>query len=75
MPGKPFPALEGVYQFLYLYFEPISTFIPAFMATILPGAVWFHNELIPGSQVSSSLEARSIMAVWQLANCKLCTFE
>lgn len=69
MPGKPFPALEGFYQFMYLYFEPISTIIPAFIIWLYPGAAWFHGELVPGPKASTSLDPRSLMAIWQLSSC------
>jgi len=67
-----FDALPGFYQLLYLYIEPVSTTIPALMAWIFPGAAWFHHELIPSSaplEPGAVLEPRTLMAVWQLANC------
>ncbi|KAF8577855.1 hypothetical protein K439DRAFT_520538 [Ramaria rubella] len=65
-----FPALPGFYQLLFLHLEPISTISPAFLAWIFPGAAWFHSELIPSSSpTSAALDARTTMAIWQLANC------
>lgn len=40
-----------------------------------PGAHWFHHELIPDGSATPPpgfLDQRSVMAVWQLANCLLC---
>ncbi|KAF8525142.1 hypothetical protein BU17DRAFT_84067 [Hysterangium stoloniferum] len=65
-----FPALPSFYQLLFLYLEPISTISPAILAWIFPGATWFHSELIPTQSTSSTLlDARTTMAIWQLANC------
>ncbi|KAJ7139468.1 hypothetical protein C8R44DRAFT_604896 [Mycena epipterygia] len=68
-----FLALNGFYQLLFLYIEPISTMFPALMAWIFPGAAWFHHQLIPSSAPvpSTPLEARTHMMVWQLGNCYL----
>ncbi|KAJ3474688.1 hypothetical protein NLI96_g12312 [Meripilus lineatus] len=71
---KSSPVLKGFYKLLFLYLEPISTFLPAIMIYGAPGAHWFHHELIPdGSPVPPPgfLDPRSTMAVWQLANCYL----
>ena len=45
--------------------------MPAIMAWLLPGAAWFHNQLIPdGTPVPAALsDARTTMAIWQLGNC------
>ncbi|KAF8530943.1 hypothetical protein JB92DRAFT_3081103 [Gautieria morchelliformis] len=65
-----FPALPGFYKLLFLHLEPISTVSPAFLAWIFPGAAWFHSELIPSdSPKHGTLDARTTMAIWQLANC------
>ncbi|KAI0320211.1 hypothetical protein OF83DRAFT_1105992 [Amylostereum chailletii] len=65
-----FEALPHYYNLLFLYLEPASTIIPVFMTWFLPGAIWFHHELIPSSSSPpSSLDARSTMAIWQLGNC------
>ncbi|KAF9229805.1 hypothetical protein BS17DRAFT_771948 [Gyrodon lividus] len=66
---RDFPALPGFYQALFLYFEPLSTISPAFLAWFFPGAEWFHNELVPLSTASEPLDARTTMAIWQLGNC------
>ncbi|KAH7884007.1 hypothetical protein F5I97DRAFT_1633805 [Phlebopus sp. FC_14] len=67
---RAFPALPGFYQAFFLYFEPASTISPAFLVWFFPGARWFHNELVPLSNVASgSLDARTTMAIWQLGNC------
>jgi hypothetical protein len=50
----------------------VSTTFPALMAWIFPGAAWFHHELIPSSgplAPGAVLDPRTLMAVWQLANC------
>jgi len=47
-----------------------STVAPAFLAWFLPGAAWFHHELIPSAAPASrALNSRSQMAIWQLGNC------
>ncbi|KIJ45250.1 hypothetical protein M422DRAFT_251430 [Sphaerobolus stellatus SS14] len=70
MTSKAFPALPGFYKLLFLHLEPISTISPAFLAWVFPGAAWFHSELIPSIDGGSKvLDARSTMAIWQLANC------
>ncbi|KAF8139792.1 hypothetical protein EV363DRAFT_1444287 [Boletus edulis] len=66
---RDFPALPGLYQALFLYFEPLSTISPAFLAWFFPGAAWFHNQLIPTEAPSKALDARTTMAIWQLGNC------
>ncbi|KAJ3805533.1 hypothetical protein EV368DRAFT_51937 [Lentinula lateritia] len=68
----PFPALPGFYRLLFLYFEPVSTISPALLIWLWPGTTWFHHQLVPSiepSPPSSSLDARTILAVWQLGNC------
>ncbi|VDB89984.1 unnamed protein product [Peniophora sp. CBMAI 1063] len=66
----PFLALPGFYRLLFLYLEPASTIMPTFMAWAVPGAAWFHHELIPSvSSVPSTLDPRTTMAIWQLGNC------
>ncbi|KIM19943.1 hypothetical protein M408DRAFT_325553 [Serendipita vermifera MAFF 305830] len=70
MPGKPFPALEGFYGLMYLYMEPVSTMIPALIIFLSPnGAAWFHGELVPGPEPTTTLDPRSLMAIWQLSCC------
>ncbi|KZV75374.1 hypothetical protein PENSPDRAFT_88566 [Peniophora sp. CONT] len=65
-----FLALPGFYQLLFLYLEPASTIMPTFMAWAVPGAAWFHHELIPStSSVPLTLDPRTTMAIWQLGNC------
>ncbi|KAN0101026.1 hypothetical protein V8E55_001010 [Tylopilus felleus] len=66
---RDFPALPGFYQTLFLYFEPLSTVSPAFLAWFFPGAEWFHAQLIPESTPSGPQDARTTMAIWQLGNC------
>ncbi|KAJ6573935.1 hypothetical protein DFH09DRAFT_383695 [Mycena vulgaris] len=68
-----FQALQGFYQLLFLYLEPISTMFPALMAWVFPGAAWFHHQLIPSSSPvpSQGLDPRTHMMVWQLGNCYL----
>lgn len=44
--------------------------MPTFMAWAVPGAAWFHHELIPSaSSVPLALDPRTTMAIWQLGNC------
>ena len=45
--------------------------MPSVMAWIVPGAAWFHHQLIPdGTPVPAVLDdARTTMAIWQLGNC------
>ncbi|KIK54603.1 hypothetical protein GYMLUDRAFT_48512 [Collybiopsis luxurians FD-317 M1] len=66
-----FPALPGFYKLLFLYFEPVSTISPALLIWLWPGASWFHHQLVPTPDVlaSRSLDARTVLAVWQLGNC------
>jgi len=67
-----FPALPGFYQFLFLYFEPVSTISPALMIWLWPGASWFHHQLVPSYESSMPLgllDSRTTLAVWQLGNC------
>ncbi|KAI0065858.1 hypothetical protein BV25DRAFT_1821542 [Artomyces pyxidatus] len=65
-----FLALPGVYKVLFLYIEPVSTILPAFLVWFTPGADWFHHELIPSSDPASlPLDGRTTMAIWQLGNC------
>ncbi|KAJ7789478.1 hypothetical protein B0H14DRAFT_2944526 [Mycena olivaceomarginata] len=68
-----FPALQGFYQLLFLYLEPISTILPALMSWTFPGAEWFHHQLIPSSAPvpTAPLDPRTHMMVWQLGNCYL----
>ncbi|OCH88345.1 hypothetical protein OBBRIDRAFT_836654 [Obba rivulosa] len=66
-----FPALPGLYQLLFLHIEPISTVLTALLIWFSPGAAWFHRELIPGLEDTAPMDARSVMAVWQLGNCYL----
>ncbi|KAI9508674.1 hypothetical protein F5148DRAFT_1194061 [Russula earlei] len=67
-----FPALPGVYKALFLYIEPSITILPAILIWFTPGAAWFHHELIPAPHEHvASIDARTLMAVWQLGNCYL----
>ncbi|KAJ7071575.1 hypothetical protein C8F01DRAFT_1111096, partial [Mycena amicta] len=68
-----FLALQGFYRLLFLYVEPTSTMLPALMAWALPGAPWFHHQLIPTSAPvpTAPLDPRTQMMVWQLGNCYL----
>ncbi|KAJ7102527.1 hypothetical protein B0H15DRAFT_943430 [Mycena belliarum] len=68
-----FPALQGFYQLLFLYLEPISTILPALMSWTFPGAAWFHHQLIPSAAPvpPGALPPRTLMLVWQLGNCYL----
>jgi hypothetical protein len=67
---EAFPVLEGYYRILFLYVEPATMLFPAFLLWFFPGALWFHNELIPGVEPATSLDPRAKMAIWQLANCR-----
>ncbi|KAF5336818.1 hypothetical protein D9757_014653 [Collybiopsis confluens] len=70
MAPNSFPALPGFYRFLFLYFEPVSTISPALMIWLWPGASWFHHQLVPAPDPSPiGLDARTVLAVWQLGNC------
>ncbi|KAF4623231.1 hypothetical protein D9613_001996 [Agrocybe pediades] len=71
MAKDTFPALPGFYRLLFLYLEPISTITPFVMVWVSPGSTWFHHQLIPssGPVPTSALEPRTLMAIWQLANC------
>ncbi|KAJ7630397.1 hypothetical protein FB45DRAFT_915388 [Roridomyces roridus] len=70
--ASSFPALDGFYQLLFLYLEPISTMLPALMSWFAPGPEWFHFQLIPSNgPVPTSLEPRTLMMVYQLGNCYL----
>ncbi|KAJ7226098.1 hypothetical protein GGX14DRAFT_423850 [Mycena pura] len=73
MSNSQFLALQGFYQLLFLYLEPMSTMLPALMAWIFPGASWFHHQLIPSSAPVPTvpLDPRTHMMVWQLGNCYL----
>ncbi|KAI0282387.1 hypothetical protein BGY98DRAFT_1094421 [Russula aff. rugulosa BPL654] len=67
-----FPALPGAYKTLFLYIEPATTILPAFLIWFTPGAAWFHHGLIPDPHGSfASVDARTRMAIWQLGNCYL----
>jgi len=63
-----FPALPGFYKFLFLYFEPATTIYPVFWTWVSPGAKNFHDELIPRTIPSGTLDPRTILAVLQLGN-------
>lgn len=52
-----------------MIYKQVSTISPAVLAWVFPGAAWFHSELIPGGAGVAILDARSTMAIWQLANC------
>ncbi|PVG00703.1 hypothetical protein CPB86DRAFT_782244 [Serendipita vermifera] len=67
--AAPFPALEGYYQVVFLHVEPVMMIFPALLLWFIPGALWFHNELIPGVEPATSLDPRAQMVIWQLANC------
>ncbi|KAF8167885.1 hypothetical protein B0H34DRAFT_35872 [Crassisporium funariophilum] len=71
MAQDTFPALPGFYRMLFLYLEPMSTIAPVLMVWVTPGASWFHHQLIPSAQSTptTSLDPRTLMAVWQLTNC------
>ena len=49
-----------------------STIMPAVMAWLVPGAAWFHHQLIPDGTPSPNVltDARTTMAIWQLGNCE-----
>ncbi|KAH7911814.1 hypothetical protein BJ138DRAFT_1005833 [Hygrophoropsis aurantiaca] len=71
-----FPALPGWYRTLFLYIEPVSTISPAVLAWLFPGPAWFHDQLIPSAANTLTtpippLDARTTMAITQLANCYL----
>ncbi|KAF9556912.1 hypothetical protein CPC08DRAFT_669251 [Agrocybe pediades] len=72
MTFKSFPALPGIYHFLFLYWEPASTIIPYIMIWVYPGSPWFHHQLVPTEtavDAAARLDARTDMAMKQLANC------
>ncbi|CAL1697048.1 unnamed protein product [Somion occarium] len=66
-----YPAVTGFYRLLFLYLEPFSTVLPAVIIWGVPGAAWFHHELVPDGTPPSEafMDARTTMAVWQLGNC------
>jgi len=65
-----FPALPGFYNVLFLYLEPLSALGGAISCLLYPGVEWFYHGLVPSALSSSdALDARSVMAVSQLANC------
>ncbi|KAF9056392.1 hypothetical protein BJ165DRAFT_1606567 [Panaeolus papilionaceus] len=68
-----FPALSGFYRLLFLYLEPMSTLAPFLMVWVTNGPSWFHHQLIPSVQPHPATidDGRTLMAVWQLANCYL----
>lgn len=73
--SKPFAVLPGFYNLLFLYLEPVSTVLPAFLIWFWPGWSWFHRELYPsswppvlGSDTAEDL--RTKMAIWQLGSCE-----
>ncbi|THH30391.1 hypothetical protein EUX98_g3805 [Antrodiella citrinella] len=68
-----YPALTGFYNLLFLWLEPLSTTIPAIMIWTVPGAAWFHHQLVPDTAPvpSALMDPRSLMAIWQLGNCYL----
>jgi hypothetical protein len=69
--SQPRWVLGGLYEFVFLHFEPVSTITPAIVVFLFPGATWFYNQLIPGlpSVPDPGVDARARMAVLQLANC------
>ncbi|EUC53818.1 transmembrane protein, putative [Rhizoctonia solani AG-3 Rhs1AP] len=68
---EPDWALGGLYKFVFLHLEPVSTITPAIATFILPGSTWFYNQLVPGLTPApdSGVDVRARMAVLQLANC------
>jgi len=71
---KPFAVLPGFYNLLFLYLEPVSTILPAFLIWFWPGWSWFHQELYPGSGrpvlgLDTAGDVRTKMAIWQLGSC------
>jgi hypothetical protein len=73
--SKPFVVLPGLYRLLFLYLEPISTVLPAFLIWFWPGWSWFHQELYPGSSPlgigsDPAGEVGTKMAIWQLGSCE-----
>ena len=50
----------------------VSTIAPVIMVWLFPGASWFHHQLIPSTlpAPTASLEPRTLMAMWQLTNCR-----
>ncbi|KAF9056391.1 hypothetical protein BJ165DRAFT_510430 [Panaeolus papilionaceus] len=71
---KPYPALPGYYKFLFLYLEPISEVGP-FVMSLKEGASWFYNELVPPTgPPPKDLDARAVIAIWQLAICYMLIF-
>ncbi|KAF8761857.1 hypothetical protein RHS01_01008 [Rhizoctonia solani] len=68
--AEPRWALGGLYKFVFLHLEPLSTITPAIVTFIFPGATWFYNQLVPGLPTvpDSDVDTRARMAVLQLAN-------
>ncbi|KDN39577.1 hypothetical protein RSAG8_08733, partial [Rhizoctonia solani AG-8 WAC10335] len=68
---EPRWALGGLYKFVFLHLEPVSTIAPAIITFLFPGSTWFYNQLVPGLPPApdSGVDIRARMAVLQLANC------
>ncbi|XP_006454526.1 hypothetical protein AGABI2DRAFT_189782 [Agaricus bisporus var. bisporus H97] len=65
-----FAALPGIYRLVFLYIEPLTTFIPFLFVWITPGAKWFFREQVPYDiPASTPLDDRTYMVVTQLVNC------
>ncbi|KDQ14011.1 hypothetical protein BOTBODRAFT_132888 [Botryobasidium botryosum FD-172 SS1] len=66
--ARSFPALPGLYAFLFLYFEPFSAIAGALEILIWPGTARWHHSLVPSSAPAPAfLDARSTMGLWHLS--------
>jgi hypothetical protein len=73
--SKSFAVLPGFYKLLFLYLEPVSTILPAFLIWFWPGSSWFHRELYPSPWhpylvAEAAGDPRTKMAIWQLGSCE-----
>ncbi|KAH8799630.1 hypothetical protein DL96DRAFT_1564605 [Flagelloscypha sp. PMI_526] len=72
--NSSFPALPGLYKYLFCYLEPASTLFAGFTIYVYPGALWFYNELLPPTsavnlRVERFPDYNSHQVTLQLANC------
>ena len=69
--ASAFPALPGLYSFLFMYMEPVSTFAAATSIWFYPGTAWYFHSMVPSSTaVPAVLDDRSQQAMWHLGNCE-----
>lgn len=68
-----FPALPGLWEFIFVYYEPFATFSPVFFYLVWPGrfALYDMPALEPPFTPTDRLDLRAEHALFQMCNCHL----